>query len=76
MASNARVPKAEIKGIYGYVVKTMTRRMFGQSPGVGRRDVAPPEGVQGHDGFRPQGRVVGSARPEPGVVRGHGRGRR
>src|SRR5919109_1079932 len=32
MTSNARVPKTEITGIYGGLVKMMTRRMFGQVP--------------------------------------------
>jgi alkylhydroperoxidase family enzyme len=32
MASNTRVPKAEITGIYGYLLKKMTRKMFGDVP--------------------------------------------
>jgi AhpD family alkylhydroperoxidase len=32
MASTTRVPKAEITGIYGGLVKIMTRRMFGHVP--------------------------------------------
>ena len=32
MASNTRVPKAEITGIYGYLLKKMTRRMLGHVP--------------------------------------------
>lgn len=32
MASIARIPKAEITGIYGFVLKTMARRMFGHVP--------------------------------------------
>ena len=47
-------------------------------PGAGgaRGDVALPGRAQGHDEVRPQDRVVEPARPEPGVVRDHGRGRR
>ena len=33
MASNTRVPTAEITGIYGGLLKTMTRKMLG--PGAG-----------------------------------------
>jgi alkylhydroperoxidase family enzyme len=29
---NARVPKAEITGLYGFLLKTMSRRMFGHVP--------------------------------------------
>jgi alkylhydroperoxidase family enzyme len=32
MASNTRIPKAEITGIYGYLLKKMTRKMFGDVP--------------------------------------------
>jgi AhpD family alkylhydroperoxidase len=32
MASNTRVPKAEITGIYGYLLKKMTRKMLGDVP--------------------------------------------
>jgi alkylhydroperoxidase family enzyme len=32
MASNTRVPKAEITGIYGLLLKTMSRKMFGHVP--------------------------------------------
>lgn len=32
MASNTRVPKAEITGIYGFLLKTMSRKMFGHVP--------------------------------------------
>jgi alkylhydroperoxidase family enzyme len=32
MTSNTRVPKTEITGIYGALVKMMTRRMFGDVP--------------------------------------------
>jgi len=32
MTSNIRVPKAEITGVYGAVLKRMTRRMFGEVP--------------------------------------------
>jgi alkylhydroperoxidase family enzyme len=32
MASNTRVPKAEITGIYGYLLKTMARKMLGHVP--------------------------------------------
>jgi alkylhydroperoxidase family enzyme len=32
MAGDTRVPKAEINGIYGAVLKRMTKRMFGQVP--------------------------------------------
>ena len=36
MASSTRVPKAEITGIYGYLLKKMSRRMLGEVPeGVG-----------------------------------------
>lgn len=36
MTSSTRVPKTEITGIYGWLVKLMTRRMFGAVPdGVG-----------------------------------------
>jgi len=32
MASNTRVPETEITGIYGYLLKKMTRKMFGRVP--------------------------------------------
>src|SRR5215207_4750002 len=32
MASNTRVPKAEITGIYGYLLKKMSRKMLGHVP--------------------------------------------
>jgi AhpD family alkylhydroperoxidase len=32
MASNTRVPETEITGIYGYLLKMMTRKMFGRVP--------------------------------------------
>ena len=32
MTSNIRVPKAEITGVYGAVLKRMSRRMFGEVP--------------------------------------------
>jgi alkylhydroperoxidase family enzyme len=32
MASNTRVPKAEITGIYGFLLKKVTRKMFGHVP--------------------------------------------
>jgi alkylhydroperoxidase family enzyme len=32
MAGNTRVPKAGINGVYGLVLKRMTKRMFGQVP--------------------------------------------
>ena len=32
MASNTRVPKAEITGIYGYLLKKMARKMLGDVP--------------------------------------------
>ena len=32
MAHGARIPKAEITGLYGYFVKKMSRRMFGDVP--------------------------------------------
>jgi alkylhydroperoxidase family enzyme len=32
MASNTRVPKAEITGIYGYLLKMMARKMLGHVP--------------------------------------------
>ena len=41
--------------------------------GVARRDVAQPAGAQGLLRPRPQGQEVGRVRPEPEVVRAHGR---
>jgi alkylhydroperoxidase family enzyme len=32
MASNTRIPKAELTGVYGALVKRMSRRMFGEVP--------------------------------------------
>ena len=32
MASNTRIPKAELTGTYGAIVKRMSRRMFGEVP--------------------------------------------
>ena len=32
MTSNTRVPKTEITGIYGALVKKMTRKMLGEIP--------------------------------------------
>src|SRR5215813_9172931 len=32
MASNARVPEADITGIYGFLLKMMSRKMFGHVP--------------------------------------------
>jgi alkylhydroperoxidase family enzyme len=32
MASNTRVPKAELTGIYGAMIKRMSRKMFGEVP--------------------------------------------
>ncbi len=32
MSSTPRIPKAEITGLYGYVVKRFTRKMFGDVP--------------------------------------------
>ena len=32
MASNTRIPKAELTGIYGAMVKRMSRKMFGDVP--------------------------------------------
>jgi hypothetical protein len=32
MANNTRIHKAEITGIYGFLLKTMARRMFGHVP--------------------------------------------
>src|SRR4051812_10533681 len=44
--------------------------------GGGGSDVALPRDIQGLDGVRPEGRLVEPAGSQPGVVRGHGRGRR
>ncbi|MBA8824352.1 alkylhydroperoxidase family enzyme [Saccharopolyspora lacisalsi] len=41
MASSTRIPKAELTGIYGAVIKRMSRRMFG--------DVPEPVGVAWHN---------------------------
>ena len=32
MASNTRIPKAELTGFYGAMVKRMSRKMFGDVP--------------------------------------------
>ncbi len=32
MASSTRIPKAELTGIYGAMVKRMSRKMFGEVP--------------------------------------------
>jgi hypothetical protein len=32
MASSTRIPKAELTGIYGAMVKRMSRKMFGDVP--------------------------------------------
>ena len=32
MANSTRVPATEITGVYGSLLKTMSRRMFGQVP--------------------------------------------
>jgi len=32
MASNVRIPKAELNGVYGALVKRMSRKMFGEVP--------------------------------------------
>ena len=32
MASNTRIPKAELTGIYGAMIKRMSRKMFGDVP--------------------------------------------
>lgn len=32
MASTARIPKAEITGVYGYLLKKMSERMLGEVP--------------------------------------------
>ena len=47
MTSNTRVPKAEITGIYGALLKTISKKMFGEVPDAARRDVAQPAGAQG-----------------------------
>ncbi len=41
MASNTRIPKAELTGIYGAMVKRMSRKMLG--------DVAEPVEVAWHN---------------------------
>lgn len=41
MASNTRIPKAELSGIYGAIVKRMSRKMLG--------DVAEPVEVAWHN---------------------------
>src|SRR3712207_416351 len=73
MASNTRIPKAELTGIYGAMVKRMSRKMFG--------DVPEPVEVAWHNrkvlNFslpRSQGTEVGPVRREPEVVRPHGGG--
>ena len=74
--SSTRVPKAEITGVYGSIVKRMSRKMLG--------DVPEPAEVMWHNrkvlnfsfSARPQGPEVGPARPEPEVVRAHGGRRR
>ena len=74
MASSTRIPKAELTGIYGGLVKRMSRKMLG--------DVAEPVEVAWHNrkvlnfsfARRPQGAEVGRVRREPEVVRPHGRG--
>ena len=32
MASSTRIPKAELTGLYGALVKRMSRKMFGEVP--------------------------------------------
>ena len=41
MASNTRIPKAELTGVYGAIVKRMSRKMLG--------DVAEPVAVAWHN---------------------------
>ena len=70
MTSNTRVPKTEITGIYGALVKKMTRKMLGEVPEAAEVMWQHPAVFKDTDGTRPQGREVEPARPEPGVVRG------
>ncbi len=59
MASTTRIPQAELTGLYGTLVKRMSRKMFGEVPD--------PVGVTWHNrkvlnfsfGSRPQGPEVG-----------------
>ena len=32
MTSNTRVPEAEITGVYGYLLKKMSKKMLGEEP--------------------------------------------
>ena len=72
MASNTRIPKAELTGIYGAMVKRMSRKMLGDVRRAGRGGVAQPEGAELQLRRRPQGAEVGRVRREPQVVRPHG----
>jgi hypothetical protein len=71
MSSTLRIPKAEITGVYGYVVKRFSRKLFG--------DVPEPAEVMWHNrpvlstamGFGRKAQV-GPGRPQPEVARAHG----
>ena len=74
MASNTRIPKAELTGLYGAMVKRMSRKMLG--------DVPEPVEVAWHNrkvlnfsfGVGRKVAEVGPVRREPEVVRPHGGG--
>src|SRR5215207_3977302 len=74
MAGSTRIPKAELTGIYGAIVKRVSRKTLG--------DVPEPAEVAWHNrkvlifSFDPrsQGTEVGPVRREPEVVRAHGGG--
>ena len=72
MASDTRIPKAEITGLYGALVKRFSKKMLGEVP--------EPLGVIWHNpqvlktafGLGQQVQEVGRVRRQPEVVRPHG----
>ena len=75
MTSTTRVPAVEITGLYGTVVKTFSKKMFGKVPAVARRALEQPAGAQVLHDARPEVVEVARVRRGPEVLRAHG-GRR
>ena len=46
MTGNTRIPKAELTGVYGAMVKRMSRKMLGDVAEPRRGGVAQPEGAE------------------------------
>ena len=59
MASTTRIPKAELTGIYGAMVRRMSRKMLGDVAEPVEVAVAQPEGAELQLQPRSQGTEVG-----------------